>query len=331
LKRFIFQLVLFLGSYLFLNIIAQLLFPYYYGNSQFREKLTIFKQIPEVNTVFFGSSQTACHFMPQVIDSLVPGCISFNLGAFAVSNPENYGLLEKFINSSDADKIKLVILEIQPLSDLVPKHAFTTRNNYWNNTSEILYAWKYLQTTVYPPSNSDIIPLKYCFNWMVKQIDPFKFKYGLGYHEKKDYGNYFENRGFDPLTDSTTKDFKNFWSDTTTTLRDNALALSNLLTQNRDINTTHYNRLLKLKAIAEERGIQLFFYFPPKRTQYYYAAELIPGLPEALTLNFVSPIEYPELYLSKYAYDLAHLNPEGAFQFSIWFAEKLNERLLWKQ
>jgi hypothetical protein len=328
LRLFIIRILQFVGLYLIFNALIAGLLPYDYGNMQFKKKKQIFRTLPQTNTLFFGSSQTACHIIPQVVDSITGNSHSYNLGTFAGNHPECYILLESFLKSKDSENIRTIVLEVQPLSDLVPKNGNHTRSNYWSRVSEIRYARDYLKSSAYPPSNIRTIPVKYALFGFLKWIDPYKLKYGFGLNREKDYGDYRALRGFDPLTDTTTKDYQNFRKDTTQSLKPKAEALKEMLSNKKGLNTEHLKRLERLSGLAKSKGIQLFYYFSPKRVGYHYAAEVLPALPQDRVLNMISPDDYPEFYRASYAYDLAHLNPVGAHLLSVALGKSLLSKQL---
>jgi len=96
--------------------------------------------------------------------------------------------------------------------------------------------------------------------------------------------------------------------------------------QNESVNQTHYQRILDLQRLAEDKGYHLVFILYPKLPPSKYL-ELIPIFELIDTrskIDLGNPQLYPELYQIDYSFDAGHMNEAGSIIFTIKLANGFN-------
>jgi hypothetical protein len=88
---------------------------------------------------------------------------------------------------------------------------------------------------------------------------------------------------------------------------------------------TQIRELERMQALAEEHGVKLYFYLPPRMNDRAYS-NLLPvflSLDPARRMDLGNPEENPEFYSLENSFDLAHLNDKGAEEFTRALAREL--------
>lgn len=100
-KKYIIKIVLFFTGWLAITIIIDFFYTNYLRNSNIREIVIwndIFNSKIDADIVYIGSSRTADHYQPEIIDSIL-GTRSYNLGQYGQtieSDIIRYKLLQKY-------------------------------------------------------------------------------------------------------------------------------------------------------------------------------------------------------------------------------------------
>ncbi|MBK6640313.1 MAG: hypothetical protein IPG39_03330 [Bacteroidetes bacterium] len=142
----------------------------YYGNELYRQKFEHFTASDsDYNTVFFGSSRTFRQINPVIFDSLLQDyqIKSFNCGAPAVSNPEQYYLYEQFLKNPPPG-IHYAFMELKPINYISRVNLWTPRNYYWHTPEWVIYVYQYLNQSMLPLKNKIGYSLDYSFSLFLK-------------------------------------------------------------------------------------------------------------------------------------------------------------------
>ncbi|MCW3082643.1 MAG: hypothetical protein JWP12_9 [Bacteroidetes bacterium] len=341
-KRFLRQLFIFCLLFLLLAWLAHL--PdrdKYSGSPYYSKKYTYYKQhSAQYNAVVFGSSRMFRQVNPDVLDSVLGAYhfSTYNLGAPATFNPEEYFLYEQLLEEDHAH-LKYAFLELQPLNKISELNVDSKRNYYWMNFKYLRFATQYILRS------NDSAALKkqqidaYCQSYVNNKFDfsgvltLFKKKENSAATDATKNGFYSLN---DEMNDTPGEDefsfrLNAFLKDTTVLnerRKGSEQAFSKKLIA-AEANVCHMNKLKKLIAKSEEAGIHLFFVMPPKLNAADYAALLpiMQQLPEANVIQLADVKTFPQLYLASNSFDIGHLNKKGAAVFSALLANEIAKKL----
>jgi hypothetical protein len=314
--------------------------PYYAGNLMFKKKRNYFlNNQADFNTVFFGSSRIFRHINSSLLDSILveKKVQSYNFGCQGAFNPESYFLYENLVEELAKNQLKYAVLEIQNFN-FSPANAKTTRGSYWNTLGNLKYGFDYLLHSSY--RNSDRLSyLSFCLESFIHSFLDFEIVKNL-------IGLKQENRsigqnGFYPLdlelrenpTEKLQQRRQKFTSDTIYLIQQREagnLPMNYYLEETKKMNAGHHKKLNQLIQLSKKKGINLFVLLPTKMSEKDYL-RLLPvwnELPKEHVINMFGYEKYPDLYLSKYAFDRSHLNSSGAARYTTYVADVMNEKIL---
>lgn len=116
-----------------------------YTNAYLSEKLKFLEQNPHFNTVFIGSSKVNNQINPEIIDQINPKLKSYNLGANASFNLENFETIDYLLESEKVN-LRYLILELQNKVDFTKSNLHSERSfsaltpqNLW---FDLKYQWQ---------------------------------------------------------------------------------------------------------------------------------------------------------------------------------------------
>ena len=333
------------AGFLFLLFIAinQLQFLFtspYYGNGLYRQKFEHFiSSEKDYNTVFFGSSRTFRQINPFLFDSLLQDyqIKSFNCGAPAVSNPEQYYLYETFLKNPPPG-IRYAFMELKPINYISRVNLWTPRNYYWHSPEWVIYVYRYLNQSMLPLKNKIGYSLDYSFSLFLKYTH-------LGFlnlpHEKPATQEEilgFKENGYLPLEDQVllTPDDTAFAARREEFKRDTVI-LAQRIRQSVDdfgsttskewLNRIHLTKVEQLITQSNAKGIHLIFIIPPMLQEYRETQALQQALPASHVIELADYTRYPEFYLRENLFDHGHLNTAGAALFTQKMATELRLKL----
>lgn len=325
-KQFVLKVLLFVITIIVLLRIFDIFLPYHYGNRIYSEKIKLFRlNKKDYNTVFFGSSRIHNQINPAIFDKKNKGIKSFNFGVQATFNPESYYLLEKFLKSTDSDHIEYIFLEILKLSDINPSNSLTIRGYYWSNFNYLFYINKYIYQSNLSTLKKIKLAGKYLRSYAFKQIDINRFQYWKQQISIENFEGHVN--GFSPLKNVTLKSYRIFHSDTSKNYIKPSHELTKELIFKTNQNYGHINKLNSLRALAKEKNIELFYILTPRSSNFSFALQVLKSLPKNRVLNLANQKEYPDLYLTKYSFDIAHLNEDGSNIFTSIICKEFNNKL----
>lgn len=339
--------LLFVGLLLGVAKLTQANLPYYWANDDFEYKYDYFAPIAsEYNVLFFGSSATYRHVIPSIFDNRAPEslrCKSFNFGVQAMVNPEGPFILRQMLKDPNLDlsNVKLIIMDMQEVSDLSLNNAMTPRGKYYLD-------WKSLQNEIYPQLDEAYPnPIKYKQNyfyaWLGKQFNVGLYTDIWDWHEKQnaplDSGRFRKSLGgkldgYYPLN----RDFRFAWRneqympDAEQDLMETMYkSIDHIMCEDQEgfkIIRRRQMRELYIELIRDckRKGIHLILVLQPRldtRSMY----PVLTYLPEEHSLNMADPREFPEFYDIENVFDKGHFNHSGARAFTIGMMQKLKPRL----
>lgn len=335
-SRFLQHSIIFIGLIGILLIILRILLPYYYGNELFRNKLADFRSTQsKYNGVVFGSSRLYHGLDPELLGhSLTHDAYKFyNFGIEGCINPESYYLYENFVNGLDSGAIQLAILELTHV-DSTFRNNQSSRRNYWlrfsdysnisNRYKDEYNTYEVLQKMVnlHYQKLSSLPPI---FHYYSNQDDPTDHKIGKGGYYPFEQMIQHKRNGKSEIEQK----YYSFLSDTSKIIPIiRQASLFPQLAELDEFNNFHYDRLLELIHISTNKGIKLFFLLSPRGGLGNDYSKLIPvanQLDSSLVINLANFRKYPELYLTKNAYEIEHLNQAGAEILTAKLAREMNE------
>ncbi len=342
-KRFLRQLFLFCLLFVLLAGLAHLADRNKYsGSPYYSKKYNYYEQhAAQYNAVVLGSSRMFRQVNPAVMDSMLGAyhLSTYNLGAPATFNPEEYFLYDDFLETKHAN-LKYAFLELQPLNKISELNVDSRRNYYWINFKYLRFALQYILH-----SNDSLAVKKqqigaYCQSYVNNKFDfsgvlaPFKKKENPVSEIQLKNGFYSLNDEMDdtPGEDEFSFRLKGFLKDTTVLneRRKGSEQAFSLAFKAEEVNISHLNKLKRLIAKSAEEGIHLFFVMPPKLNASDYA-ELLPlmqQLPPANVIQLADVKTFPQLYLACNSFDIGHLNKKGADIFSALLAKEVEKRFV---
>lgn len=341
-KKFFINTGSFLGVLMGLSLVALLFLDPYYGNPLYRQKLQdIRQQGEEINTLFYGSSRFYRHIDPLLADSLLSefDVSSYNLGVTSLLNPQSYMLFGDLLNREELS-LEYIFLEISNFRQIKPGNIRTPRNYYYLDLPTLYYVTRYQAAAGGPLQVRLSVIADFYASWCFKIIYAVNDAMGELVTEKESLsGRIFEGRGYYPLNEEfrATEDSSSevirrreaYLADTTVVERFAEFAEESYSRVNYGpyLNRVHFERLMKLYRLSEDRGIELYFVISPRLWHYNELLALRDRLPENRVIELASSSKYPEFYHPEYTFDAEHLNREGAALFTREMAREIRFRL----
>jgi hypothetical protein len=331
-----------------------LLFAAVFGALQFTANLTFLKKIgipfahnkrfttqydtyvkkdSLINTLFMGTSRTYRQIDPAIIDSVLATekIKSYNLGATGTFHPENMYLFEEVVqHTSGTAPVKYLFME---LTDLVPiefVNWFAPQSYYYIDAGYL----RFVLSSYFERED-------FSFFQKIKYAYPFVQGYLLNHlflvnplHASPELAIYTgeHQNGFYPLDLDVQQNQKVQLKERYTAFKKDTSALTARLQiqyeqRKPHVNTTLLKRLNQMMARAEQHHIRMYYIIPPRLKEYRDMAALSEHLPENRVIDMGSHADYPDLYLAKYSFDVAHLNSQGAALYSRYLAQAIREKV----
>jgi hypothetical protein len=285
------------------------------SNPYITEKIKYLEEKKNYNLLFIGSSKINNQINPQIIDSLLPQINSYNLGANASFNLENFQTIEEVISKSELPT-KYIVLELQKKIDFSRNNLSSEKSFAPMDPENFIFASRYhleernyrqIGYTLY----STLFSILYLQQGMTNQVNS-----GM-------YNKYIEKNGFVPLDEDIAVQGRHI------ELLKNPLIIEdrklNYLNDNKVYleNSIFTKKLKSIQTLCKMKGIKLILLLPPpaeSNAKVLLKYATLQGIP---TINFLDPNENKEFYLLENRFDAGHLNNKGANLFSKKLALKL--------
>ncbi len=260
------------------------------------------KQHPEYNLYFIGSSKINDQIDCQVIDENIHGLKSYNLGANAGFNLENFQTLKSVLEDPSFQP-KYIVLELQDKINITKLNLKTERSFGAFNYENTVFA------THFQIDNGNYKQVGLAWASFVLNV----FRFNKHCDEKAIKDNYnssvYKNQGFSPLEDSTVprteeNELKNVIKD--------RLERYHADDKKHSPNKALVEKINELADQCEKRNIKLIMLIPgpaepdAKKLLTYRNAFKVP------VISLVDPEEYPAFYLYENRWDYGHLNERGS-------------------
>lgn len=260
------------------------------------------KKHPEYNLYFIGSSKINNQIDCQLIDGHIPGLKSYNLGANASFNLENFQTLASVLEDPSFQP-KYIVLELQDKINITRLNLKTERSFGAFNYENTLFA------THFQIDNGNYKQVG--LSWASFVLNVFRFNKHCD--EKAVTENYnsfvYKNQGFSPLEYSKVprteeKTLKNVIKD--------RLDRYHADHEKHNPNKALVEKINELADQCKKRNIELIMLIPgpaepdAKKLLAYQNAFKVP------VISLVNPEEYPEFYQYENRWDYGHLNEKGS-------------------
>ncbi|KMQ68249.1 hypothetical protein ACM39_10440 [Chryseobacterium sp. FH2] len=319
-KKFLSILTLFIAIMFIIGLIKLALSPNSnYSYPFLNAKLDYLKKHPEYNLYFIGSSKINDQIDCKLIDDNMKGIKSYNLGANAGFNLENFQTLE-YVLENPSFKPKYIVLELQDKINITRQNLKTERSFGAFNYENTLFASKFQK------ENGNYKQM--ALSWASFILNVFHFSKHYDERIIQDAHNRFvdETQGFSALDYSIIPRYEE------TELKN--IIKDRLERYHADDRKHTPNKALveKINELAEKcrkKNIKLIMLIPgpaepdAKKLQVYQNAVRVP------VISLVNPDEYPEFYLYENRWDNGHLNERGSKILSkkmVPFLEKFLEK-----
>lgn len=335
-KKFAKNIILFLIIPIIVMLLLNFFISPYYGNEYYNTKYDFFNKNKEkYNTVVFGSSRLYRHINSSLLDSLMSkyNFSTFNLAAPSTHNPEVYYLYEKFISNIESNTISYAFIELQPLNSIAEKNINTARNYYWFNLKYLIYSYRYIFNSAYLNNRRYMIKA-YSKSFVNKLLDFNKYKYA--FMPVNSDTTIIGRRGFYSLNqqmndiggeNALNKRLSDFMKDTTVLQERIEASIIERNNLKKHLNKIHLDKLNEIINLSREKGIHIFFVIPPKLGNYKELYAIKENLPNENIIDISSAVDYPNLYKTKYTFDIGHLNEKGANLFTEYLANEIKKCL----
>jgi len=286
--------------------------------------------------LFIGSSRTYRQINPEVIDSVFARTAmnkSFNLGMPSTFVPETYFVLEVILEEIRQNKlpVKTIVLELQAPDAISISNATTLKGNYWLDAA---HSWTAIKLAL---GSKESILKRILMALTYLEASAFKhfgFNYLAAVNPKMISGHPYTS-GYLCLDDQLALSLEvEELTERKVQLQNepNGLekrklkraALDSLVSLSTAHNKAHLALINKMKEACSAQNIKLLFVLMPKQSEY------MEQLPLAIQLqndciDLSAPTEYPEFWQPEYAFDIGHLNCDGANLLSKKLAIRLRE------
>lgn len=314
-------------------IINQLIFsfiklPFSWGNFYGKEQC-LEKNAAQYNTVLMGSSRVFRQINPEYFDSLnqnINSTHTFNFGIDAMTIPELHYEFENILRIKNLHA-KYILVELCDVDTFDAVNLHTLRKKYYYSTSTYFTSLKSLWQSAYPVYRKVAGSMAHTINWMecvlhfnsLNEVMPFKQNQQ---HSHVVCGNFFV-----PLQNNDTT--LNFvlqgkttnphlellkHTDQLNVLHRNTQEIFRTTESVGKLNETYSTIAKQMIDEGKEFGVTVIFVLPPKleETHYRNVIPVFKSLPAENRIDIGDPYNYPQFYELRYAYDLGHVNVEGA-------------------
>ncbi|MCW3160404.1 hypothetical protein [Chryseobacterium oryctis] len=302
-KRFLSILSLFIVIMFIIGLIKLAFSPNSnYSYPFLNAKLEYLKKHPEYNLYFIGSSKINDQIDCKLIDENIKGLKSYNLGANAGFNLENFQTLEYVLENSSF-KPKYIVLELQDKINITKLNLKTERSFGAFNFENTVFASKFQKEE----GNYKQIAL----SWASFILNVFHFNKHSDERAVENAHNRMidENQGFSPLEYSVVKRTEE--KELKKVIQDRL----NRYHQDKEAHKPNKALVDKINGLAEKckkRNIQLIMFIPgpaepdAKKLEAYKNAFKVP------VISLINPAEHPEFHLYENRWDYGHLNEKGS-------------------
>jgi len=326
---FLFRLLFFLMLVVGTIAVPRLLLPTYWGNEGHAVKMPYVESHEQINTLFIGSSRTQFHIDPLLFDSVTGRTKSFNLGYSSTRGEESMFFLEDLLDQKDFLKnIDYIFLEVRPLfyDEQLYKNL---RGKYQLNRDRLLFLQSYFQpinafatkdlSKAYVESLLGIGMLR--DGWSQLVFPGMRLNQSIAFFETRGFANRKKAIESDRINSNLVAASINF----TDKLNDRrAFALQCYEDDMETISASDSFYVERLNALYDElskEGITMYF-IPTLRFENTSLPGLFKKLHQGdLFVETSNPSRYPDFYSPDFSGDAAHLNLQGARQYSILLAE----------
>lgn len=288
-----------------------------YSSPFLNAKLDYLKKHPEYNLYFIGSSKINNQIDCKLIDENSKGLKSYNLGANASFNLENFQTLE-YVLETPSFKPQYIVLELQDKINITKLNLKTERSFGTFNYENTLFASRFQKEN----GNYKQVVL----SWASFVLNVFHFNKHSDEKDIQHNHNRFvdEDQGFSPLEYSVVR-------------RTEKNRLENVIKDRKahyhadqakhTVNKTLIEKINQLAEKCKKRNIKLIMFIPgpaepdAKKLLVYQNALNVP------VISLVNPDEYPEFYLYENRWDYGHLNEKGSKILSMKIVPLLNSIL----
>ena len=273
-----------------------------------------------INTLFIGSSKIDSHLNASLFDELLinQNIQSYNLGAPYTFSPEHYFLYESLLRQNK-NKLTHVFLEINAPRTPEWSKMRTKKNFYWHGTKALKFIINYVNAGNYSLQKKIGLPALYLLTSLNKH---FSLAH-LAPSKESDMCTGNDRKGFCPMDNRPDKYRKGVNKQKQIAkkyYKDGAIK--------RHLNAYHLSVLLQLIKQSTARGIHLTYIITPRGAQEI--PELLAlknALPQKHIIDLGKPMDFPELYDFDHTSDEAHLNEEGAKEFTKLLAQKFSTKI----
>lgn len=273
-----------------------------YSYAFLNAKLEFLKKHPEYNMYFIGSSKINDQIDCKVIDENIKGIKSYNLGANAGFDLENFQTLEYILSKPDF-RPKYIVLELQDKIKITKVNFKTERSFGAFNYENTFFAMKFHKEA------EDYKQMALSLGSFILNV--FHFNKCIDEREVREKTNLLisENNGFFPLEKSMVP--------RTEEKKLKAAIKERLEYYHADKrqytpNKAFIEKISELSEKCRKRGIHLIMFIPgpvepdAKKLQIYEKALNVP------VISLADPDAYPEFYLYENRWDYGHLNARGS-------------------
>jgi len=317
-KRFLSILSLFIAIMFIIGLIKLALSPNSnYSYPLLNAKLDYLKKHPEYNLYFIGSSKINNQIDCKLINENINGLKSYNLGANASFNLENFQTLEYVLGNSSF-KPKYIVLELQDKINITKLNVKSERSFGAFNFENTVF------TSRFQKENGNYKQI--ALSWVSFVLNVFHFNKHCDEKDIQHNYNRFvvEDQGFSALEYSVVPRTEKNKLDKVIKDRQNRYHADHA---QHTVNNVLAEKINQLAEKCEKKNIQLIMFIPgpaepdAKKLQVYQSALNVP------VISLVNPDEYPEFYLYENRWDYGHLNEKGSKILSLKLVPLLNNIL----
>lgn len=302
-KKFFSRLAIFIAIVFIIGLVKLALSPNTnYSYPFLNAKLEFLEKHPEYNMYFIGSSKINDQIDCKIIDQNIKGIKSYNLGANAGFDLENFQTLD-YILSNPNFKPKYIIVELQDKIKVTKINIKTERSFGTFNYANTAFAIKYHK------ENKDYKQIVLSMVSFVLNVFHFNKYSDERSIQKADNDFVNKNQGFSPLESSIVP-------------RTEENKLKSVIKKRLEHYHADHNKYIPNKALVnkindfaekcKKKHIQLILFIPgpaepdAKNLEAYQNAFNVP------VISLVNPDAYPEFYQYENRWDYGHLNGKGA-------------------
>lgn len=302
-KKFLSRLILFIVVMFIIGLIKLALSPNSnYSYSFLNAKLEFLEKHPEYNMYFIGSSKINDQIDCKIIDQNIKGVKSYNLGANAGFDLENFQTLDFILNNKNFNP-KYIVVELQDKIKVTKTNIKTERSFGAFNYDNTAFAVKYHK------ENKDYKQIGLSLVSFVLNVFHFNKFFDERDIQKADNNFVSKNQGFSPLEfSSTTRTEEQKLKSVISNRLERYHADHNKYTPNKAL----VSKINELSERCKKKNIQLILFIPgpaepdAKKLIAYQNAFQVP------VVSLVDPDMNPEFYQYENRWDYGHLNSKGS-------------------